>query len=672
MGSAQKRFDFKFSSSGDIGVENSLEKSDTRRSTRWLLVLALIAMVATLWSQSPYLWDRYRVVGDVQNFFWIPRYWDADLFPVDCVHLSHGDVVIEVNFLGLRLMLYPVSLGYGLFFYLVGPLVDHIWVMKCLVFVLMPLCVLPLFELGRRAGGNRTGLGLDLLFIFIILASPQSISIASGLQRALTIPILILFLYFMTTDKYWWAALMVWLGLLFYAPLFPLMMLAYVLSMVEIRLPFRPRLNLTRSRVMPIAIASILSFLVLLLVFSSQRGALDHLAPASCPILPSYASVSPDDTAQDVSLSQDSRHQSGGVVPLFDIFPWFGRAGVFNIGADVLNFSILLFFAVFVYLVLGPRSLRRLPGPFWCLLASGILMYGASLFAILQLSTTALYLPSRYTRGTLILVTLCFVGMNWTELWDNAPRWFYRNRRLLVFFVIALSVTFAIGYVLLPTGFPLIPALSLAGLALRGLLTILGGGFLVWLFHRPISEILGRGGLWKKIVRGIGLFAVCVVTLLLGASHIRTLEAKPINPSQAARDVYEFVATLPKDAVFAGESDVIDGVPLFSERAALFRRLLPREDAPILEFFDAQYAESPEVVLDFCERYGVDYLVIDNRTFDPDYLAAGNFFYQPYNDEIVDLVAGRSDFILPDVEPVFASGPFSVIKCDAETLIVDD
>jgi hypothetical protein len=653
-------------------MKSGLTKTDSRRSTRWLLALVLFSLVATLWSQSPYLWDRYRVVGDVQNFFWIPRYWDADLFPIDCVHLSHGDVVIEVNFLGLRLMLYPVSLGYGLFFYLVGPLVDHIWLIKCLIFVLIPLCVLLLFKLGRRIGGNRTGLELGLLFVFIILASPQSISIASGLQRALTIPILILFLYFMTTDRYWWAALMVWLGLLFYAPMFPLTALAYVLSMVEFRRPFNPRLKLTRSRIAPIAIASVLSFLVLLLIFASRRGALDDLAPASCPILPSQTSVSPDDTAQNVPLSQDPRYQPGGVVPLFDVFPWYGRAGVFNLGADVLNFFVLLLFGVFIYLVLGPRSLRRLPGPFWCLLASGVLLFGVSLFAILQLSTTALYLPSRYTRGTLILIALCFVGMNWTDFWSSAPSWFRRNRRLLIFFVVTLGVVLVAGFTFFPTSFPIISGLLLARLALWGLLTILGGGFLVWVLQLPIPRILGKGALWQKTLRAIGLLTVCVVTMLSGASYIRTLETKPINPSPAARDVYEFVSTLPKEAVFAGESDVIDGIPLFSERAALFRRLLPREDAPIVEFFDAQYAESPEVVLKFCEQYGVDYLIIDDRAFDSDYLAAGNFFYQPYNDEIVDLVAGRSDFVLLDVEPVFASGSLSVIKCDTETLLIDD
>jgi hypothetical protein len=643
-----------------------------RQSNRWLLALVLFSLVATLWSQAPYLWDRYRVIKDVQNFYWIPRYWDADLFPVDCVHLSSGKVVIEIALFGLRLMLYPASLGYGLFFYLVGPLVDHIWLTKRLVFILMPLCVLILFKLGKRLRGDRTGLELGLLYVFIILASPQSISITSGLQRALTTPILILFLYFMTTDKCAWAALMVWLGLLLYAPMFPLMLLAYVLSMIEFRRPFRPRLNLTRSRIIPIVIAFSLSLLVLLLIFSSLYGVLGNLAPVTCPIPPLEESLVPsDETSQDVPMSQNPRYQSGGPTPLFSDVPWFGRAGVFDIGADVLNFSVLLLFGVLVYLVVGPQSLRRLPSPFWYLLIASILMYVVSLFALSQLSTTTLYLPSRYTRGTLVLVALCFVGVNWADFWDGAPGWLHRNGRLFAFFVISLGVTLVAGYMLFPS-FPLVPTLLLADVSLRGMLAILGGGFLVWVLRYPVSTILGQGNVWKKIVRGIGLLAVCVVTALSGAAYIRMLETKPINPSPAERDVYEFVSTLPKEAMLAGESDVMTGIPLFSKRAVLFRRLFPREDAPIVEFFDVQYAESPQVVLDFCERYGVDYLVIDSAVFSPDYLAREDFFYQPYNDEIVKLVAGHSDFVLPDVKPVFASGSLSVIRCDADTLLAGE
>jgi len=142
-----------------------------------------------------------------------------------------------------------------------------------------------------------------------------------------------------------------------------------------------------------------------------------------------------------------------------------------------------------------------------------------------------------------------------------------------------------------------------------------------------------------------------------------------INPSDPERDIYEFVGSLPKDVVLAGDLEIMSGIPLFSQRSVLFRELHPDINAPILDFFDALYAESPETVLGFCQRYNLSYLVLDRTDFAPDYLAEGNFFYQPYNDMIVEMVAGRTNFVLPHLQPVFASGPFVVIKCDAETVL---
>ena len=118
---------------------------------------------------------------------------------------------------------------------------------------------------------------------------------------------------------------------------------------------------------------------------------------------------------------------------------------------------------------------------------------------------------------------------------------------------------------------------------------------------------------------------------------------------------------------------VQDGIPLFSQRGVLFRDLHPNinPNAPtyIKDYFDAHYAESGEAVLDFCQRYKISHLVLDVGDFDPDHLAEGNYFYQPYNDRIEEMIAGRSNFVLPRLQPIFASGPFVVIKCDAEVML---
>jgi hypothetical protein len=77
-------------------------------------------------------------------------------------------------------------------------------------------------------------------------------------------------------------------------------------------------------------------------------------------------------------------------------------------------------------------------------------------------------------------------------------------------------------------------------------------------------------------------------------------------------------------------------------------------------------------MLEFCRRYQVDYLVLDTTKFSLDYLAKGDFFYQPWNSKIVAAVAGRSNFALPQLQPVYRSGPLMVIECNAETILAGE
>ena len=154
--------------------------------------------------------------------------------------------------------------------------------------------------------------------------------------------------------------------------------------------------------------------------------------------------------------------------------------------------------------------------------------------------------------------------------------------------------------------------------------------------------------------------------------YIRVLSVKPIDPSEDERNIYEFVASLPKDTVLVGNPDIMTNIPLFSKRSVLFKGLFPRGDAPIVKYFDAQYAETAQPVLDFCRQFQINYLVLDTRDFNPDDIAKGHFFYEPWNSSIRTVVNGRSDFVLPQLEPIFTSGPYRVIKCDPDILFAGE
>jgi hypothetical protein len=608
--------------------------SDRKRTAICFVLVLIISIVSIFITQRPHLFDRYQVAKDVQNFYWMARYQEPDLFPRD--RLRQMESLTEFNLLGYRLILYPQSLGYGLLFWVGSFFIDHIWLFKLMGFVLMPISVTYLFWLGKSIADEFVGAALSLLFVFIILASPRSIAITSGLQRGFTIPLLIVFTYYLYQRRYWPASAMVFISLLIYYPNFLLAALTYALSMIEFQPPFRFHLDLSRSRLVPLLLALTMCLGVIILAVIVEPPSL---------FLP-----------KDVPVSQDPLRQDGGPGDLF-ISPGFGRAGLFDVGGDVVNFAVLATAACFIYALLGRAALRRLPAVFGWLLLAGVILYGVSFFVLWNFSSTVLYLPSRYTRSTLIWVILSFVGLNLPDFIGRLLRWLRRNVHLALFFFVSLVISLIMIILLYPSNFTKFAAL---GLFFGGLLVTLGLGGCVWIVRDAFRQDEGerrRGYL-------MALFLASTITIPIAGLYIDQVGLKRINPSRAERDVYRFLSTLPEDVMIAGDPSVMNGVPLFAERSVLVRELQPR-DTPVMEFFTAYYAETTKEVMTFCRRYEVDYLVIDRNDFSPDYIAKRQFFYQPYNDAIVDLVAGRSDFVVPQLEPLFTSGSLAVVECGA-------
>ena len=83
----------------------------------------------------------------------------------------------------------------------------------------------------------------------------------------------------------------------------------------------------------------------------------------------------------------------------------------------------------------------------------------------------------------------------------------------------------------------------------------------------------------------------------------------------------------------------MDTVPTFARRRAFatyelahpwsrgyWAKLKPR----LQDFFRAYYAADPQVVVDFCRKYGIDFLIVDDRHFAPAFLKGGDFLF-PYD-----------------------------------------
>ncbi|MFQ5577706.1 MAG: hypothetical protein ACE5G8_12055, partial [Anaerolineae bacterium] len=444
------------------------------------------------------------------------------------------------------------------------------------------------------------------------------------------------------------AVVTIFINLLIYFPNFPVLALAYLPSVIKLKRSPGVSLKVVWGRLLPFAGMMALSAGIVLWTLAVESTA-------------GYASKA-------TPIAQNPLYQFEGATPMVLGSPILGRVGLFDMGTDLLNFLALAAFGLLIYAVVGRQSVRRMPPVYRRLLVAGLAMYAASLVAVYGFSSFALYLPSRYTRSTLFFMALSFVGFNWVDFLRLAPGWFGKNRRLLVVFFTALGAALAAACALFPARELIGPALIVLAVAASGVLTVLASAGLVWAF-RYSAWGKGQPGRRRQKAATTGLvFALTLATLGPGTLYIRRMEAKDINPTPAERDIFAFVSTLPKDAVLAGDPQVMTGIPAFARRSVLFRALQPDPNAPVLEYFDAQYAEDPRTLLNFCRRYGVDYLVRDSAEFEPDYLARGDFFYNPWNEAIARRVAGRSEFVLPKLKAMYASGPLAVIRCDAQTV----
>jgi hypothetical protein len=170
--------------------------------------------------------------------------------------------------------------------------------------------------------------------------------------------------------------------------------------------------------------------------------------------------------------------------------------------------------------------------------------------------------------------------------------------------------------------------------------------------------------------------AVLVLVALLGGLR---LQGVGLFDYSMYRPLYAALSRTPKNALIAGHPNLLDNVPTFAQRPALatfelahpwsqgyWERLRPRLE----DFFIAYYSDDPRVVRDFCRKYHISFLVVDDRHFAPEFLRGGRFlvpfnpplarekkslaelatcpFFAPFDARIQRLVKDRRRFVLLD------------------------
>jgi hypothetical protein len=176
---------------------------------------------------------------------------------------------------------------------------------------------------------------------------------------------------------------------------------------------------------------------------------------------------------------------------------------------------------------------------------------------------------------------------------------------------------------------------------------------------------------WPRHLAVLGLVAAAA----LGAWR---LEGVGLKDYSAYRALYSALASTPKDALIAGHPNLMDTIPTFARRRAFatyelahpwsrgyWAKLNPR----LHDLFQAYYAADPQTVVDFCRKYGIAFLIVDDRHFSPEFLQGGDFlfpyekpyikgasrrlaelarfpFFAPFDEQIKQLTADRHNFAL--------------------------
>lgn len=615
------------------------------------IALIILSLIAISWLQIPRLIDEYQVEEDFRSFYWMNKFQDSDIFPVD--QLS-GHVYSVVNLPWGTIPVYFKSLGYGLLFYLASFFISPILFSKLLPFVLMPVTVGYLFAYGRAVSGKKAAVLFSVMFIFINLASSTSLSVATGLQRSFAFPLVIAALYYLLQEREIEVFITSFAAVLIYPPMFLLIIGMWGLSTLEFR--HRPvlQVQIARRRLGYVVAAFLLGALVVLPVLLPNVG----------------QSLTPDETL-DISTGMDNNPNRvlGGRAELFYLFPVVGRGGLFSKAVDAIYVLLLFILSLFSVIVLGTREVKCIPHELKLMVWSSLLIFVLDWVLLLSIGNFLLYLPSRYTRVGLMLFFMLFVGLNIPATLVAAHAYVRRYPHVLRGIVLGVVVMLVLFVLLYPTEKAIVFGVNFKWLLLGGAILFGIFGFYV-AGKKSVETGISKSGEGEAESKALWLFCgVLLFVLVFWGWYVRQAGAVTyLNPSEDERALFRYLRTLPKDVLIGGTPSALDSVPLFSAREILFSYEKLSQDANLIrEALLAYYAEDVETLVDFCVAQGVSHLIVDIRYYDRNYIEQGIIFFEPYNDQVISEIQQNTSFVVMQVDDdakVFESGPYYVIPCD--------
>ena len=242
---------------------------------------------------------------------------------------------------------------------------------------------------------------------------------------------------------------------------------------------------------------------------------------------------------------------------------------------------------------------------------------------------------------------------------------------------------------------PLALGLAAASLAAYGVARVfplkffIPNRYVMYPVHLAWTVLLGLAAhaAWRAWVprrRAVGAI------LLLAAAGFGAWRLQGIGVYDFSADAPVIAAAraLPQDALVAGPPALMDNVLAFGQRRVLvsfelahpwLRGYWAQIEPRLRDLFAAYYSGNPADIRAFCDRYGVDWMVVDERDFPveaggkpetaanpraPDFLR-GRPFFAPFDGQIRSLLEGRNHFaILSHVD-------FPYVRLDPNRRLLD-
>lgn len=348
----------------------------------------------------------------------------------------------------------------------------------------------------------------------------------------------------------------------------------------------------------------------------------------------------------DSHILSNPLYIGGGRGQLFTIFPFVGRGGLATQGLSIIHIAILATLALLTVL-LRPRTIAETSAVLKRFFASIWICFGLAWLTILLTSAFPLYLPSRYTEASLFLVLLIFVVGHGQTTFQQALVYVQTRPQAITVIALFVSLGIALFISLIPVSQNTDKAVD--PITFRILLVSLL--VIMWLLlayrqRRPVHSF-GEGSTLRPISRRIFRASVVLALILGSLAYIAVFQHDFYRASNAERALFAYLEAQPSNIRLGGDPHTLSSIPLFAKRQVLYNCESPNLNSEVIQDSLAAYYASPEekeLVSAYCDKYDVDFFVVDSRALDRQSVADMYCSFSPFDKDIVSRLPTQSDF----------------------------